>query len=202
MGSCMAKPKVVPRTERMKTSVDLAPRYSAQNIDVGKLVALREKFLVMTDLLDRLHQKAEDQAKMLIKKHRGNKGLFTLKKVKLYEMLLQDVQAQTKLLENSIIGKGVAHSEVQKIEADAQALLFELDEVTRLEEPMRPGETLKDREVRFKQAFKVREIENELIFAAFAKYEAEANDITLTTSGTFTRSDVKTQPSSQDSLDN
>jgi len=80
MGSCMAKPKVVPRTERMKGSVtELAPSYSAQNIDVGKLVAFREKFLVMIDLLDRLHQKAEDQAKALIKKKSWKQGTFYFK---------------------------------------------------------------------------------------------------------------------------
>jgi len=117
-------------------------------------------------------------------------------------MLLQDVQKQTTLIESSIVGKGVSISDVQKIETDAQTLLFELDGVTRLEEPLRQGETLKEREIQFKQAFKVRGIENELIFAAFAQYEAEAHAITLTTSGTFTRSDLKTQPSSQDSLDN
>jgi len=80
MGSCMGKPKVVPRTERMKSSVtELAPSYSAQNIDVRKLVAFREKFLVMIDLLDRLHQKAEDQAKALIKKKSWKQGSFYFK---------------------------------------------------------------------------------------------------------------------------
>jgi len=199
----MTKSKIVPQIDRIKSAApEISRARSTQNIDVAKLVDLREKLLVMVEILDQLHQNCEEKAKSLIKKHRGHKCLFALKKLKLYEMLLQDIEKQTNLLENSIIGRNMTYGDVKNTECDSEALLSELDEVTRLEEPLRQGETFKDRETKLKQIFKVREIEDVLVFPLFAQYEAEANDITLTTSGTFTRSEVKTQPSSTDSLDN
>jgi len=133
--------------------------------------------------------------------------MFALKRLRLYSNFLNDIQNQVELLEKGIMGRDVTSDEIKKTLRSTETLIANLDELSSVEGPLKAGEELKQREEKFKALFKKHHIQNTDIYSAFAKYEAEALEISLTTSCEFKRSDITsatttTQPDSQSNLDN
>jgi len=203
MGICSNKPKnsEIDYKKNRKSSVnELYGVQSTTAIDVSKLVDYRENLLSASETLTRLGTKVEGQAKKYIKNFKRGRGIFALKRLRLYNNFNQDVHSHLETLEKAILGQGVTATEIPRIQKDIDTLLMSVEEFARLEGPLKDGEQIKDREERFKFLFKRHHIQTSDIFSIFAEIEAEANEITLTTSTTFKKSDIGsavTQPGSQ-----
>lgn len=200
MGSCTTKEEIVPHQDKRNKSpspLAIASSLPVYNMHSTKLLNLREKLMNTVHHLDHLHEKADTEAKTLIRKHKGNPTMFTLKKMSVFASLSQEAKNQIAVLENALLRKNISKNEVLKIQTDTEILLIRIDEIIKLETCLKEGEEAKLREDKFRFIFKQREIHDEHIFPTFAKYEAEALEITLTTSSTFTRS----QTSSRESIE-
>jgi len=198
MGLCPAKPTFPPKSSiKRNKATEFSQGPFGQTSKVPILVNLREVLLVQANTLEFLQQKLEDQTKGLMKKFRRDKSIFLLKKMRLYKNLSEDIQVEIERLENAILGKGVTTDDIQRIIKDAQELVNDLEEIIQLENPAKNKEDRKKIKASFNIMFKRHHIKDTDVYQSFAQIEAEVNEITLTTSSTFKKSDYSTQPSSQ-----
>jgi len=153
----------------------------------------------MERVLEKLQEKADSKASQFIKKHRMRRCMFTLKKIRLFSNFTQELQKQTDLLEKVIIGNGFTTKEIKKITKEAEGLIADIEHVVKLEAPLKENETMMDRDEQYKILFKKHQIHNTDVHHAFAVCESKNNDITLTTSSTFKKSELTTVPNSPDS---
>lgn len=203
MGVCMTKFNLT-KNKKKKTkerSVEMLQSPLTYMPDGSQFVELREKMASSMDYLQQLQQMIENQAKSFMSKHKRGRSIFALKRFRLYTILSEELHIQAQRLDQAILGQGMNLTEGKKVYNEALNLLVFVNETTELETSLKPGEDLKHREDKYKALFKRYNIHNPDIYPLFAKYEAEVNDITLTTSFVFQKSEVKTQPSSQDFLD-
>lgn len=210
MGSCITAVKVIPNDsqqpqknlKKFGTEILKRPTLVEKN-NVSQLVEQREKLITVAATLDQLKTKLETQGKALIKKHKRGRSLFALKRHRLYSNLIEDVQNQIDVLGKAILGSEESPSDPQQLFSDTLVLLGEIKDIIKLESPLHEKETLKEREEKFKPLFKKHHIQTTDVYHIFAQYEAEVNDITLTTSTVFKKSDSEapTQPNSQNNLD-
>jgi len=229
MGSCITTIKVLPnennqshRQQKRCPEAEMSRRpshieKSSEKRDVAQLVEQRDKLSAISTTLEQLKLKLQTQSKELIKKHKRGRSLFALKRLRLYTNLMEDVQNQIEVVGKTILGQQQPPIDTQQVSSDILILLGEIREILKLESPLHEKETLKDREEKFKPLFKKYHIQNTDVYYQFAEYEAEVNDITLTTSTVFKKSEaeessppgsltslgseVPTQPSSQNNLD-
>jgi len=195
MGSCMTTVKVLPnestqiQTTRVRTEMIKRPSAVQQLKNLAQVVELRDKLLAVIATLEGLKAKLEVQGKALIKRHKRGRSLFALKRLRLYTNLIEDVQRQIEILEKAIVGHDQNAVDPQQLSSDSLVLLGEIKDIMKLESPLHDKETLKEREEKFKPLFKKYQIQNTDVYLLFAQYEAEVNEITLTTSTVFKKSD-------------
>jgi len=203
MGSCFTKSNIVPcgNKNTKRISKKNSQYHSRQNPNTSKLFICREEILCSLDSLNNLYNKIEEQAKSFIKQYKRGKGIFSLKRLRLYSNMQQDLEEQLKIVEDAIVQEELTFEKTEKIIQKTDTLLAEAKEIISLSGPLKEGESSKERELKLKCLFKKHHIETADIYRKFAEYEAEVNDITLTNSATFKQSDVTTQPSSLNFLE-
>jgi len=209
MGSCITSVKILPNEGRQpqtgKNSTELSkhPTFIAESKKFTQLISQKDQLSAVITTLEALKAKLETQGKALIKKHKRGRSLFALKRLRLYTNFIEDVQNQINMIDQAIVGKGDQAVDIQQVSSDSLVLLGEIREILKLESPLHEKETLKEREEKFKPLFKKHHIQNTDVYVLFAQYEAEVNDITLTTSTVFKKSEsnATTQPNSQNNLD-
>ena len=166
------------------------PTLTQQRNNITQITDLRDKLITVIATLEALKAKLETQGKALIKRHKRGRSLFALKRYRLYTKLIEDIKVQIEILEKAIVGEQQQPIDPQQLSSDSLVLLGEIKDIMKLESPLHDKETLKEREEKFKPLFKKYQIQNTDVYLLFAQYEAEVNEITLTTSTVFKKSDV------------
>lgn len=203
MGICMTKLHLTKDRKKQAKglSVEMPESPLTCMLDIPRFAELKEKMVLALDDLEEVQQNIENQAKSYMRNYKRGKSIFALKRLQLFTKFAADVQIQIQRLDQVIIEQGMSLTDKKKVFTEAQTLLVNVNQALQLEMPLNEGEDIKLREAKFKCLFKKYNIHIPDIYPLFAKYEAEVNDITLTTSFVFQKSDAKTQPCSHDCID-
>jgi len=204
MGSCFTKSVVIPCSKdgNTITKKDWKSHHPKQNKNISKLLKCREDITHALANLNLLSTKIEEQAKTFIKEYKRGKGIFALKRLRLYSNMQQDLDDQLKIVEEAIVQEDeLTFAQTDEIIQKTKALVAEAEELASLSGPLKDGESLKERELRLKGLFKKHHIETSDIYHKFAEYESQVHEITLTSSTIFKQSDATTQPSSLNFLE-
>ncbi len=188
MGACTSKSKILPTVSKK------SPEYFDFLNHQSKLNDLAEQ---LSDILLKL----SEQAKGYIKQHRRGRGIYALKKMRVYSNLSNDVSNQQHLVREVLEGRQDPHKKIADVNLRAKWVISQVEDDIKLIRPLKEGEVAKEREEKIKEMFKRHHVENSDVYYQFAEYEAEVLKITLTTSATLKKSEITTEPGSINTLD-
>src|SRR5690242_9096778 len=89
--------------KRQQTNTQPIKEVASQDITILKLKMARDKLLGQKKALYRNAEKAKNEAKELIKEQKRDRAIFALKRQKLYENIVQDMENQYTIIEQTIV---------------------------------------------------------------------------------------------------
>jgi Small-conductance mechanosensitive channel len=186
MGGCLgsessSKKKYKQQQQQQKpvTQVNQS-QISEQDKVILKLKAHRDKIRDQKRSLEQNANKAQEEAKVYIQKKQKERALFCLKRKKLYENILQDVENKYVIIEKTIID---VESKVQMVQftqvlKESNDLIKELEKAIELDKLQEIAQDIKERERstrEFNQLFEAHHVNDQEIDDLFAQFEAEVN---------------------------
>lgn len=143
-----------------------------------RLKAHRDKIRDQKRALEKNSNKAHDEAKSYIQNKQKERALFALKRRKLYENMLHDVENQYVLIEKTIIDveSKVQLSQFTQVLKESNDLIKELEATIKLEEIQEIAQDIREREQNtreFNKLFEEHHVNDAEVDAMFAQFEAE-----------------------------
>jgi len=188
MGVCASKSQILPSISHK------SPEYK-------ELLNSQSELQDLAQQLSEILLKLSEQAKGYIKQHRRGRGIYALKKMRVYSNLANDVSNQQHLIREALEGRQDPHKKMSGVNLRTKWVISQVEDDIKLIRPLQEREVAKEREEKIKEMFKRHHVENTDVYYQFAEYEAEAIGITLSTSATFKKSELTTEPGSLNTLD-
>jgi len=181
MGNCL-KGDSVQQPVRSKNANTSQATYQVSDQDktILKLKAFRDKLLSQKRALYQNSDKAQNEAKTLIKQGKKDRALFALKRKKLYDNMVTDIENQYTIVEKTVIdveGK-IQLAEATNVLKETNDLLKQLDTAVKLEELQQIGEDVRQREMEtreFNKLFEEHNVNDSEINDLFRQFEAEVD---------------------------
>jgi len=197
MGNCLKGDEIQQPVRQKNPNPYQTNTVSEQDKTILKLKAYRDKLLSQKRALYQNADKAQNEAKVLIKQGKKDRALFALKRKKLYDNMVTDIENQYTIIEKTVIdveGK-IQLSEYTNVLKDTNDLIKSLDTATKLEELQQIGEDIRQREVEtreFNKLFEEHHVNDSEVNDLFKQFEAEVN---AESSSVVNKSNVRQQAS-------
>jgi len=152
----------------------------SQDLTILKLKAVRDKLLSQKKALYNNADKAKTEAKELIKQQKKERAIFALKRQKLYENMVQDMENQYTIIGQTILDveSKIQMAQFTDVLRDTNELIKELESTIKYEEIHKIGQEMKEREQdtrEFNKLFEEHHVNNGEVDELFDQYEKEIN---------------------------
>ena len=165
-------------TKARESNKQQPQQISQQDMTILKLKSAQDKMLAQKKSLQKNADKAAEEAKQYIAEKKKQRAMFSLKRQKLYEQYLSDMESKYLLLQKSIndLESAIMTSTYTDLLKDTNDLIKEIESTNSLEQLQEIAADMKEREQKTKEfnaLFNEHNIEDEEIDQLYNQFEGQ-----------------------------
>jgi len=182
MGNCLRRrPNFKPQSEKNIETKELQEEIPNEDTVILKLEILRDKLLAQKRGLYKNAEKVQNEAKELIKDQKKERAIFALKRQKLYENILQEIENQYLTVQKTImdVESKLELAKFTQVLRETNELIKEFEMTIKYEQLHKIGQEIMEREEdtkRFNKLFEEHHVNNAEIDSLFEQYTSEINE--------------------------